>query len=249
MKLHLISAAFLQNSYRHTFYIYLPKEKKHMKRNFILFFLMLGVGLSAFSQKVLNEGSLVYKISIENSKGEQQVAGALNNAVLTVNFNKDKSRTELVSKAGSEVTVYDNKAEKGFLLREYSGQKLMITMTDANWEQKNKTNNSLAFTTESGTSVINGYTVKKATAVSDGKTYTVYYDPSVIISNKTYNNAFPQLAGLPVEFELQSGNLVFKYSLIKYGAENFMPNEFDAPKSGYRVMTYDENQQLKKGDK
>ena len=203
----------------------------------------------AFSQKVFNEGLLVYNISIASVKGENPVGGSLNGAVLSVFLTKEKSRTEMVSTPGTESAVYDASAGKGFILKEYSAQKLMITTTADNWLQKNRINNSLNFKTESGTQVINNYTCKKAVATSaDGKLYTVYFDPSVIIANKTYNNAFPQLGGLPVRYELQSGNLIFKYDLVKYSTENIFPAKFDAPKTGFRVMSFEENQQLKKGD-
>ena len=207
------------------------------------------ISANSFSQKILNEGLLVYNISIESVKGEKAVGGSLNGAVLSVFLTKDKSRTEMVSTPGTETTVYDASAGKGFILKEYSAQKLMITTTADNWQQKNHINSHLDFKTDNGTQVLNNYTCKKAVAATaDGKLYTVYFDPSVTIANKTYNNAFPQLGGLPVRYELQSGNLIFKYDLVKYSTENIYPAKFDAPKTGFRVMSFEENQQLKKGE-
>lgn len=203
---------------------------------------------NVFAQKQLSEGVLVYNISIESTNGEKQPGGSLNGAVLTVYFTKDKSRTEMVSTPGTEATVFDTRAGKGFILKEYSGQKLMITVTTDNWSQKNQLNSNLVFDTDDGTVNIAGYACKKAKASIDDKKYTVYYDPSITVANKTYNNAFPQLKGLPVQYELQSGNLIFKYTLNKYSAESISPAKFDAPRSAFRVMTYEENQQLKKGN-
>jgi hypothetical protein len=203
---------------------------------------------NSFAQKALNEGVLTYNISIQTVNGEKPVAGGLNGAVLTIYLTKDKSRTEMVSTPGTETTVFDSKEDKGFILKEYSGQKLMITATGDNWSQKNRMNRNLVFA-DAGTATINGIACRKATAQSaDGKSYTVYYDPAIIIANKSYNNAFPQIRGLPVQFELSSGNLVFKYILTKNSSEAIASNRFDAPKAGFRVMTYEENQQLKKGE-
>ena len=155
----------------------------------------------------------------------------------------------MISTPGTETTVYDNKNGKGFILKEYSGQKLMITTTADNWAQKNQVNSNLNFEVQMGTTVIGGYTCKKATSKSEnGKTYTVYYDPSIIIVNKQYNNAFSQLAGLPVQYELSSGNLVFKYTLIGMSMDVLSASKFEAPKTGFRIMSYEENQQLKKGE-
>ena len=211
------------------------------------FFTFYSGNISA--QKVITEGILKYNISIESANGEKQIAGSLNGATLAISLTKDKSKSEMVSTPGTETTIFDNKAGKGFILKEYSGQKLMITITEDNWIQKNQLNSSLNFETQTGTTTIGGYNCKKAVAKSEnGKIYTVYYDPSIVIANKKYNNAFSQLAGLPVQYELASGNLIFKYSLTSLTTEGLVLGKFDAPKSGFRIMTYEENQQLKNGE-
>lgn len=205
--------------------------------------------IDTYAQKVLTEGMLKYNISIESSNGEKQIAGSLNGATLSVYLTKDKSRTEMISTPGTETTVFDNRTGKGFILKEYSGQKLMITVTAENWMQKNQVNTNLKFETQSGTFNIRNYNCKKAIAQSEnGKLYTVYYDPSVVVVNKQYNNAFSQLAGLPIQYELSSGNLIFKYSLVSTSMDVSNTGKFDAPKAGFRVMSYEENQQLKKGE-
>jgi hypothetical protein len=221
-----------------------------MKVFFTSLFVIISIfNTKIFAQKTLNEVVLTYNISIQSTKGEKQVGGALNGATLSLFLTKDKSRSDMVSTPGTESTVFDNKAGKGFILKEYSGQKLMITTTADNWSQKNQINSKLNFEIDNATEVIAGYNCKKATAVSaDGKTYTVYFDPSFSIINKLYNNAFPQLQGLPVQYELASGNLIFRYLLTKLSNEAINTTKFDPPKSGFRVMSYEENQQLRKGE-
>ena len=215
----------------------------------ICFFISIVFSTSSFAQKIMNEGTLTYGISIESANEEKKMINALNGAILTLYITKDKSRTEIVNTLGTQATFFDAKIGKGYLLREYSAQKLMITVNADNWAQKNKVNNNLSFKIEDGTITIGGYTCKKATATAaDGKNYTVYFDPSVTLANKTYNNAFPQLQGLPVQYELQSGNLTFKYTLSKNSADVVAINKFETPKAGYRIMTFEENQQLKKGE-
>ena len=222
-----------------------------MKTLIKLSFLVATVFLSinTFAQKQLTDATIVYNLSIETRNGEKQLANGLNGAVLTIFLSKDKSRTEMVSGPGTETTVFDAKAGKGFILKEFSAQKLMITTSADNWAQKNQTIKKQVFTTDESSTTIAGYNCKKAsTTNTEGKNYTVYYDPTVTLANTSYNNAFPQIKGLPVQFELSSGNLVFKYTLSSYSAEAIPTAKFDAPKSGFRVMTYEENQQLKKGE-
>jgi hypothetical protein len=173
------------------------------------------ISFCSYAQKQITEGSLLYKISIESGKSETPVVNSLNGADLTLYLKPYASRTEMKSTLGVESTVYDNRSATGYILKEYSGQKLMISMNEANWSQKNKMYENLAFSTSDEIVVIGEYKCRKATAMlADGKVFTVYYDPTVQISNKKYNNAFSKLPGLPVQYELQSGNLNFKYTLV-----------------------------------
>ena len=209
------------------------------------------LSLAAFrstAQKQLSEGMIQYNISIVSPKSETPTVNSLNGAVLSVYVKQSLSRTEMKSTLGTESTVFDNKAGTGFILKEYSGQKLMISMNENNWDQKNKLYEDLNFTVTNEVTTIAGYQCKKATAtLADGKIFTVYFDPAIVISNKKYNNAFAKLPGLPVQYEIQSGNLSFKYTLSSLNYDAVPAAKFEAPKAGFRVMTYEENQQLKKG--
>jgi GLPGLI family protein len=225
------------------------KTKTFMKpfKFFLPIILMSGVvSLSAVAQKRLTEGVLQYKISIASSKAGSKI-NDLNDAELAVYIKPTSSRAEMKSSLGTESTVFNNKLNSGYILKEYSGQKLMITMTAANWDQKNKPYEALKFNISNELTTIGGYSCKKATGtMPDGKAFTVYFDPTVVIANTNYNNAFSNLPGLPVQYEIQSGDLSFKYTLTNLSYETVPVAKIDAPKTGFRVMTYEENQQLKK---
>lgn len=215
---------------------------------FFLTFSLFSFSGIAQAQKTLATGQVHYEISITSEK-PGAVSSALRGAALTLYVTPKESRTDMVSSLGTETTVFDNATGKGFILKEYSGQKLMITASRANWMDKNKWNDELSFTTETGTININGYPCKKATATGqDGKMITVYYTPEIVLSNKSYNSAFSQLPGLPVQYEVSSGNLKFTYKLKSVSYDNVPASTFDEPRQGYRVMTYEENQQLKVKD-
>lgn len=199
------------------------------------------------AQKQVVEGAIEYAISISSAK-DNVALDKFNGATLKLFVKPGISRTEMQSSLGMEATVYNSNLNKGFILKEYSGQKLMITMTKANWIQKNQWNNNLNFSIEDKLVDINGYSCKKATAkTADGKLFTVYFTPSITLANANYNNAF-NLPGLPVQYEIQSGSLSFKYSLLKVTEQKVDVSKFEAPQSGYRVMTYDEGQQMKQGN-
>lgn len=217
------------------------------KAIFPIIFCFVNVGV--FGQRQFTGGTLTYTISIQTAKSETPISNPLNGAVLTQYTSLNQSRSDMKSSLGMESTVYNNKSGKGFILKEYSGQKLMITMNSDNWIQKNQFYGNLIFKIDNDNINIGVYKCKKATAVTEnGKNFTVYFTPDIILANTRYNNAFGQLPGLPVQYELQSGNLSFVYTLNTISYDPVPSSKFDIPKSGYRVMTYEENQQLKKGE-
>lgn len=210
--------------------------------------LVLMTMLSAFSyaQKTISEGTIIYNISTQSDNKSSQ-ADPLAGATNTVYLKGGLSRTDMASPLGKETTIYDAKTGSGVILKEYSGQKLMITLTKENWINQNKKFEGIIFETTSETKSIAGYNCTKATAkLKDGSVMTVYYAPDININNKEYNQTFKNLSGLPVQYEFESGKLKFIYILASVNFGAVPVSKFDFPKSGYRVMTYDENRQGKK---
>ncbi len=201
-----------------------------------------------FAQKTVNEITLSYNISIESVNDKPSLSKPLDGATLSLYIKGTDSRADMKNSLGTESNLFDSRSGKGTILKEYSGQKLMITLTRENWLQKNQNFHNMKFSIENTIQEVAGYKCKKATAILDGgKNFVVYFTGDINSSNKEYNNAFKNLPGIPVQYEQESGKLKFKYTLTAIGYENIPDSKFDIPKSGYRVMTYDENQQLKKG--
>lgn len=217
-----------------------------MKNWFILLLtVVVASHFPAQAQRQVNDATLHYTIEVQSS-GNSKLS-AMNGATMKVFVKATQSKSVMESSMGSETNVYDARAGKGFILKSYSGQQLMITMSKANWQQKNKTHASLKFTTEDTDEKFGNYKLKKATSeLPGGRTYTVFYTPDLVLNNKEYNNAFPQLPGVPVRYSVVSGDIVFTYTLNKIETDPVPAATFDAPKSGYRTMTYEENMQLRK---
>ncbi|HMG82783.1 MAG TPA: hypothetical protein VK559_07090 [Ferruginibacter sp.] len=214
-----------------------------MKSKFLLFILpMLLTGIFSFAQKPISEGTIVYAISIQTGNSKQpQMADALDGATTTVYLKGALSRTDMVSSLGNESTIYNAQTGEAVILKEYSSQKLMITLTKEDWMTKNKNYEGVSFVPGTETKVINGYNCKKATAkLEDGSTIIVYYTPDLTVTNKDYDQTFKNLPGLAMQYEFQSGTLKFKYVVTRLDLSPVPLAKFDSPKSGYRVMTYDE---------
>ena len=212
---------------------------KILKTGFIITLFLSAITVKA--QKVISEGTLIYNISIQTGSAEPKMADMMDGATTAIYIKGSQSRSELVSALGSEVTMYDSKKGAGVILKDYSGQKLMITLTKDDWDKKNSKYEGITFETTNETLNIAGYNCKKAIAkLKDGSSFVVYYTPEVEVADKDYDSQFKTLPGLALQYEWQSGKMKFKYTLSKINFDVVPASKFDIPKSGYRVMTYAE---------
>lgn len=214
-----------------------------MKRYLVIAVAALLLPVSLWAQRTVQEATLTYRIGVEG-----QSSALMKDAGLTVFVKGNLSRTDMVSNLGTETTIFDHKAGKGVILKEYSGQKLMITMTRDNWEQKNQLMHNMVFGEGLSAEKIGDYTCSRSIGkTNDGRQVSVCYMPEVRLTNNMYANAFSKLKGVPVQYELEAGKSKFTYTLSNITYEPVPVSKFDVPTSGYRVMTYEENLQLKRG--
>lgn len=216
---------------------------KSIKKTLLIFFLAFP-GLKSIAQKTISEGIIVYDVVIQSGGGE-----ALEGASSTVYLKGNSSRTDMVSPLGKEVTIYNSKSDNAIILKEFSGQKLMITLTRENWKTKNRIYSEIRFELTNEFKTISGYNTRKAIAnMSDGKSFVVYFSPDLVPANKDYDATFTNLPGLAIQYEIESAKTKFRYTLSRISYDPVQVSLFDFPTSGYRVMTYEENQKLKKGN-
>ena len=201
----------------------------------------LFIGRVSQGQKNLSEGTLVYNISVETGSAEPKMADMLDGATTSVYLKGNQSRTEMISGLGSEATIYNATTGSGVILKDYSGQKLMITLTPQEWDVNNKKYDGITFENTGETISIAGFNCHKAIAkLKDGSAFTVYYTTDVNVSNKNYDYQFKNLPGLAVQYEGQNGKMKFKFTLSKIDYSPVPAAKFEIPKSGYRVLTYEE---------
>ncbi|HVK49320.1 MAG TPA: hypothetical protein VM488_15780 [Pseudobacter sp.] len=194
------------------------------------------------AQKKISELTMVYDASVSTGSNDPKIADAFDGATTTVYIKGNMSRSEMVSALFSSTTIHDSKTGAAVVLREVSGQKLLIRMTAQNWTDKNKRYDGITFTNTSETKTIAGYKCTKATAtLKDGTVFTVYYTSDIIPENRDYDYQFRNLNGLPLEYELVQGKLTIKYTVSSINMNPVPVSKFDLPKSGYREMTYEES--------
>ena len=215
---------------------------------FVILTGLLSLIASANAQRSIAEATIVYDMEIQNGNGPQ-TGGALTGATTTIYLKGNNSRTDMTSTLGKEVTIFNSKTNNAVILKEFSGQKLMITLSKENWTTKHKMYSNIKFELTSETKIIAGYNTKKAIArMADGKTFEVFYTPELVPANKDYDPTFSTLPGLAIQYEIESGKMKFKYTLSKINYDAVQVSLFDFPTAGYRVMTFEENQNLKKGN-
>lgn len=207
--------------------------------------LFAAFAVTALGQRKVAEMTLVYDAVVSTGSADPKLADAFDGATTTVYISGPLSRSEMVSALFTSTTIHDAKTGTAVVLREVSGQKLLIRLTPADWTDKNRRYNGISFTNTDETKVIAGYNTTKAIAkTADGSTFTVYYTRDIVPENKEYDYQFRSLPGLPLEYELVRGNLRIKYTVSQINLNPVPASRFDIPKTGYREMTYQESKKM-----
>src|SRR5688572_13064297 len=127
-----------------------------MKRFFsILIIALLAAGYTQAQRKV-SELTLVYDASVTTGSKEPKLADAFDGATKTIYIKGNMSRAEMAIAIFSSATIHDSRTGNSVVLREVSGQKLLIRMTSSNWAEINKRYDSITFTNTEETKVIAG---------------------------------------------------------------------------------------------
>lgn len=195
-----------------------------------------------FAQKRLTEATISYDIVINTNDNTPQAADLLDGATSVIYLKGNSSRSEMVSSLGTQSTIIDGKTGNVTVLKDYGEQKYMIRMTSENWKESNKKYEGINFTFVEEYKTIAGYNCQKAIGkLTDGTTFNVFFTRDLVPVNKDFQYLNKNLPGLAMQYEATLGKMIVTYTV---SAVNFNPVpaiKFDLPKSGYRVMTYEES--------
>jgi GLPGLI family protein len=210
--------------------------------------LMLGIHPGIRAQKEISEGAITYEISITSGgQASQQISNALKGAKTILYIKGANFRTDMITGMGTEKTIYHGATGSGVILKEYSGQKLMITLTKEDWADKNQRVNELRYQKTEETKSILGYTCTKGTAtMGDGSAICVYYTSDLTLANREYDPTFKTLPGIPMQYEMIKNGITFTYTATNIDLGPVTASLFDIPRSGYRTISYAENNKSRK---
>ena len=220
-----------------------------MKNFLVAILVFIAFGCDSRAQKKVSELTLVYDATVTTGSAEPKIADAFDGATVTIYLKGNLSRSEMVSALFSSTTIHDSKTGTAVVLKEVSGQKLLIRMNAENWKQVNSKYEGITYQNTAETKTIAGYKCVKAEAkMNNGATFTVFYTTEIVPENKEYDYHFRNLNGLPLEYELTQGKLKIKYTVSKISMNPVPASKFDIPKSGYREMTYEESKKMNMGN-
>ena len=206
----------------------------------LIFFLVFSLQLSA--QKKLTEATITYDIIVSTNNKSPQAADLLDGATSVIYLKGNSSRSEMLSSLGKQSTIIDGKTGDVTVLKDYGEQKYMITMTPDNWRQSNKKYEGITFTYVEEYKTIAGYKCQKAIGhLPDTGTFIVYFTKDLEPINKDFQYLNKNLPGLAIQYEASLGKLMVTYVLSNINFNPVPASKFDLPKSGYRVMTYEES--------
>ena len=207
--------------------------------------LLSGMLVRVSAQKKAAEMTLVYDYSVVSGKGAQQPE---ENATHTVYIKGNKSRSEITNSLFSSTTIFDANTGFAVILKEVSGQSLLIRLTPENWLERNRMYDGIVYKNTTETKEIAGYKCIKAIGqTKGGATITVYYTRDIVPENKEYEPPFKSLEGLPLEYELTNGAMQIRYRITRINFNPVPASKFDIPKSGYREMNYAESKKMNVG--
>ncbi|HWC52793.1 MAG TPA: DUF4412 domain-containing protein [Chitinophagaceae bacterium] len=201
-----------------------------------------------FGQKKLTEATISYDIVINTDNKSPQAADLLDGATSVIYLKGNSSRSEMISSLGTQSTIIDGKTGNVTILKDYGDQKYMIKMTTDNWKESNKKYEGVTFTFENDFKTIAGYKCQKAIGkLSDTSTFTVYFTRDLEPINKDFQYLNKNLPGLAMQYEASLGKLKVTYTVSSINFNPVPASKFDLPKSGYRVMSYEESKGITGG--
>jgi len=197
-------------------------------------------------QRRLTEATISYDIVINTSNAAPQAADMLDGATSVIYLKGKSSRSEMISSLGIQSTIIDGNTGDVTLLKDYGDQKYMIKMTPDNWKESNKKYDGVSFTFLDEYKVIAGYNCQKAIGkLTDGTTFTVFFTKELVPANKEFQYLNKNLPGLAMQYEASVGKLMVTYTVSSINFNPVPAAKLDLPKSGYRVMSYEESKNAK----
>lgn len=189
--------------------------------------------------------TITFSNTVASTNTDPKATANTSNATMTVYTKGSNYRTEKVNSLGVSTMIYDAKAKKGAILKEFGKQKILVKLSDENIKDINKSNANIVFAASTETKTIAGYNCTKATGkMSDGSDLVVYYTKD-LSTDANYEPMYQSLGGIVLQSEVSTttakGTIKVTTTATKVATTPVLAAKFSIPKEGYREMTYEES--------
>jgi GLPGLI family protein len=202
----------------------------------------LGMAISVAAQRKLTEATISYDIVINTTNETPKATDLLDGATSVIYLKGNSSRSEMISSLGTQATIVDGKTGNVTILKDYGEQKYMIKLTPSDWRESNIKYADVTFAYTEEYKTIAGYNCQKAVGtMADGSKFNVYFTRDLVPVNRDFQYINRNLPGLAMQYEASLGSMLVTYTVSSINFNPVPQAKFDLPKSGYRVMTYEES--------
>ena len=216
--------------------------KKILSGITILLITMVILTPFAKAQKVPFTGTIIYDVKASGDIPEQ--AKPMIPTEMTFKISADKQSMLMTAGMMEQKTIYDAVKQEADMMMDVMGQKLIVKNTAVlinDMKKKEGIKTVVNFTTEK--KMLAGYDCKKAIVSmksKDGKetTMDVYYTEDIDVSKYKFSSAFPEINGLPLEFTMTFGPIIFNMVARTIKKESIPDSEFLIA-SDYQEVTTD----------
>lgn len=200
----------------------------------------------ALAQQQFSDGEVVYSVKIDPPAG-QAANTNFEGSTLVYSFKNYLFRSDIHIGQTTYINIHNSRTHSAVVLIDAGSNKYLIHMNEAQLKEEDARFQGVTFSDAGGIKEIAGYNCKKAMGkLKDGSEFTVYYAPDLVPENKDYSDRFTGLKGLPLEFTMTTRNdMKMTMTATKVTIAPQPGAKFNTPDSGYRLLTYNELQNMR----
>jgi hypothetical protein len=210
-----------------------------MKNIFLFLTALMFSSAQVRAQKIFSEGIIQYDVFINNNANPE--------GIYVITVKNGYIKRELAMNNGfNNVTIYNQKTGKTLSLNVKDDTKYALEITADELKEKNKRFQNAVFTPIDKTKKLAGYQCEGSTVVYENRDEVqVYYTSDLVTQNETFNNQFPGLKGIPLEYETKSSPTnVLKFVATLIEVKVIDSKTFTIPEN-YKIVTKEELSRLK----
>jgi hypothetical protein len=225
------------------------KNKRMKKLLYLFLFTFFASAQIVFARQQFSDAEVTYAVTVEPPEGSGEMANPnLAGGTLVYNFKNYLFRSEMHLGQAVYTNIHDSRTNSAVVLINAGANKYLIKMNESQLKEEGKRFEGITFRDGGETMKIAGYDCRMAVGeLADGSTFTVYYAPGLLPENKDYSERFKGLKGVPLKFIMTTRNhMKMTMTATRVTIAPQARALFVTPTSGYRLLTYEELQSMRK---